>query len=289
MSVQITTAMVKQYTGNVEMLCQQKGSRLRMAVREEGVTGKEAYFDQIGPTTARKRTSRHADTPLVSTPHARRRVGMADYDWADLIDKFDDKKILISPESPYAMNAAWAMGRAMDDAIIAAASGTAYTGEEGSTSTAFDDTNNRIAHGSTNLTLSKLLSTKEIFDGWDVDEDEPRYFILNSTALKNLLNTTEVKSSDYNSIKALVKGEIDTFLGFKFIRSERLAVPATTTRCCLAWAKTGMLLGVGNNVVTDIGPRRDKNMATQVYVGMSIGATRMDEKKVVEVYCWEGA
>ena len=63
MSVQITTAMVEQYAGNVAHLAQQKGSRLRNAVRVETVVGKSAFFEQIGATAARKRTSRHSDTP----------------------------------------------------------------------------------------------------------------------------------------------------------------------------------------------------------------------------------
>lgn len=287
MSIQITTAMVKQYKGNVELLAQQKGSRLRKAVRvETGVVGKQAFFDQIGATTARKRTSRHADTPLISTPHSRRRVSMSDFDWADLIDTLDDKKILISPQSKYAVNAGYAMGRAMDDELITAASGTAYTGEEGSTSTSFDTTNNRVAHASAAMTIAKLLSTKEILDGHDFDEDIKRFCCINSTSLINLLNTTEVKSADYNTVKALVKGEINTFLGFEFIRSERLAL-ASNVRTNLAWVETAMLLAVGAEVKTDIGPRRDKNMAIQVYVNMSVGATRMDEKGVVEIQTYE--
>ena len=86
MSVQITNAFVEQYKGNVEHLVQQKGSRLRDCVSVESVTGKNAYFEQIGSTAAQVRTSRHSDTPRMDTPHSRRRVSLADYDWSDLID-----------------------------------------------------------------------------------------------------------------------------------------------------------------------------------------------------------
>ena len=74
MSSQITTAFVQQYSSNVSMLSQQKGSLLRKAVEVESVVGKNAFFDQVGSATAQKRTSRHADTPQMDTPHARRRV-----------------------------------------------------------------------------------------------------------------------------------------------------------------------------------------------------------------------
>ena len=286
MSFEITTAMVKQYAGNVSLLSQQKGSRLRGAVRYEPIVGKEAYFDQIGATTARKRTARHADTPLISTPHSRRRVVPYDYDWADLMDPLDGKKVLISPEGKYAVNAGFAMGRAMDDEIISAFSGTAYTGVDGGTATSFDS-NNQIAHGSAGLTITKLLEAKEILDAGDIDPDIPRFIALPASEVTTLLNTAEVKSADYNTVKALAQGELDTFCGFKFIQIERLAV-ASSVRTCLAWAQDGMLLGVGADIKTDIGPRRDKNMAVQVYVNMSIGATRMEEAKCVEIACWEG-
>ena len=84
MSVQITTAFVEQYKGNVEHLVQQKGSRLRAAVSSETVVGKNAFFEQIGSTAAQKRTTRHSDTPRMDTPHSRRRVSLVDYDWSDL-------------------------------------------------------------------------------------------------------------------------------------------------------------------------------------------------------------
>ena len=89
MSSQVTTAFVQQYSANVQMLSQQMGSRLRDAVRVESMTGKNAFFDQVGVATAVKRTTRHGDTPQMDTPHARRRVSLVDYEYADLIDDQD--------------------------------------------------------------------------------------------------------------------------------------------------------------------------------------------------------
>jgi hypothetical protein len=286
MSYEITTAMVEQYSANVQILMQQKESRLRPLVRvEAGVVGKNAFFDQLNATAAVKRTSRHADTPLVSTPHVRRRVTLADYDWADLVDNMDLKKVLTDPTSKYAVNARNAMNRAMDDALIAAALATAYGGVDGSTSYAFDTSYNVVAAASAGMTLEKLRSAKQILDGNEVD-DEDRFCVIGSKQLGDLLGTTEVSSNDYNSVKALVNGQVDTFLGFKFVRSERLGL-SSTTRKCIAGQKNSLLLAIGLDVITDVGPRRDKNMAVQVYLGMSIGATRMDEKGIVEIDCIE--
>lgn len=178
MSVQITTAFVEQYKSNVFHLAQQKGSRLRDAVRTETVTGKAHFFERIGATAAQKRTSRHGDTPRMDTPHSRRKVSLDDYDWADLIDQEDKVRLLISPQSEYALAGAWAMGRAMDDAVISAATGTAYGGVAGGTSVSLPSSN-KVAHASGGLTLAKLLSAKEIIDASDVDPEEPRlWFVL---------------------------------------------------------------------------------------------------------------
>ncbi len=286
MSFQVTTAFVKQYHANIEILSQQMGSRLRSAVRVESQVGEHGFYDQISATAARKRTTRHGDTPLIETPHARRRVTLVDYDWADLVDDLDKVKMLVDPASSYAQNAAYAFGRAMDDAIIDAAFGTAYTGVDGATSTSFPTSTNQVAGGSANITIAKLLSAKEIFDGYEVDESIPRYIACSTSQISALLNTTEVKSSDYNTVKALARGELDTFLGFKFIRTERLSYTSPDRRI-ICWAKDGLLLAVGQDAKAKITERADKNYSTQVYYSMSIGATRMDENKVVEIVCDE--
>jgi len=200
MSVQITTAFVEQYKSNVFHLAQQKGSRLRDAVRTETVTGKSHFFERIGSVAAAKRTSRHADPPRMDTPHSRRKVTMDDYDWADLIDQEDKVRMLISPQSEYAMAGAWAMGRAMDDAIIEAATGNAYGGVSGGTTVALP-AGQKIAVGGAGLTLEKLIEAKEILDGNDVDPDEPRYMIATSKQMSNLLNLQKVTSADYASVK----------------------------------------------------------------------------------------
>ena len=291
MSNQITTAFVQQYSSNVQMLSQQMGSLLRGVVDVESVVGKNAFFDQVGKTTAQLRTSRHADTPQLDTPHSRRRVSLADYEWADLIDNADKVRLLIDPTSSYAKAAAAAMGRAMDDVVIAALGGTAYTGETGSTSVALP-AGQKPYNGSNQtdgLTVAKLLKAKELLDLADVDPSLPRFIIVGPKQISDLLNTTEVKSSDFNTVKALAQGQLDSFLGFKFIVSNRLKFDATNTDDRLAYAFTSdaIKLAVGQDVIARIDERADKSYSTQVYYAMSIGATRMEEEKVVEIACDE--
>jgi len=282
MSSFITTAFVQQYSNNVQMLSQQKGSLLRGAVDVETVVGKNAFFDQVGVATAQKRLTRHADTPQIDTPHARRRVSLVDYEYADLIDNQDKVRTLIDPTSSYAMAAAYALGRAMDDEIIAAVSGTAYTGETGSTATALPSAQKITEAGSDGLTIAKLRNTKEILDSGNVDPSIPRYIVVGPKQISDLLGTTQVTSSDFNTVKALANGEINTFLGFNFIVSNRLSKTGSK-RLNLAFAMDGVKLAIGQDIMTRIDERSDKGYATQVYVCQSIGATRMEESKIVTI------
>ena len=287
MSTQVTTAFVQQYSANVQMLSQQMGSRLRDAVRVENMTGKNAFFDQVGKATAQKRTTRHADTPQIDTPHARRRVSLVDFEYADLIDDQDKVRMLIDPTSAYAQAAAAAMGRAMDDEIIAAALGTAFTGETGSTATSLPAAQ-QIANGSADMSLAKLREAKKILDLADVDPSIPRYIAVGPDQIEALLADTNVTSSDFNTVKALVQGEVNQFMGFNFIVTNRLA-KSGNIRSCFAWAEDGLALAVGRDVMARIDERSDKGYATQVYYCMSIGSTRMEEEKVVQIDCDEAA
>ena len=284
MSSQITTAFVEQYSANIQMLSQQMGSLLRDAVRNESIVGKDAYFDQIGKVTAILKTSRHSDTPQIDTPHSRRRCSLADYEFADLIDQQDKVRLLIDPTSSYAKAAAYAMGRAMDDVIIAAALGSANTGVSGGTAVALPAGNIVAANlGGTGMNIAKLASAKNILDTGDVDPSIKRHIIVSPTEIADLLNNTTVTSSDFNTIKALVHGEIDSFMGFKFHVSNRLVDNGAGNTQCIAFAEDGILLGVGKDVTARIDERSDKSYATQVYYCQTIGATRMEEAKVVSV------
>lgn len=283
MSFQITTAFVQNFNSNVQMLVQQKGSRFRDAVRAETVVGDTAYFDQIGAATAVKRSSRHADTPFTETPHSRRQVTLEDYEYSDLIDKQDRVRTLSDPTSFYAQAAAFAMGRAMDDVIVAAANGTSKTDKSGQNPVVLPG-GQKVPVNASGLTLAKLLATKEILDAAENDPDEPRYLACPAKDITVLLNTTEVKSADYNTVRALVAGQIDSFLGFKFIRSQRTGlVVGGSDRACLAWRQSAITLAIGQAPTARITERSDKSYATQVYYSMSVGATRMEEEGVVEI------
>ena len=287
MSNQIEKNYVNQFRSNLELGLQQKGSKLEQTVRVETQSAEFDYYDSIGATKARRVTERHGDTPLISTPHDRRRVGLVDYDWADLIDKKDKIRLLADPTSSYQVNARYAMGRARDEEIINAFYGKAYTGKDGATEVSFKS-GNIISAGQTEtgLTIAKLIDARTIALEKQNDPDEEWFVGITAKQLNNLLNEDKIQSQDYNNIKALVEGKVDTFMGFKFIVSE-LFQKVEGNRLCPVWCKSGMLLAVGEDITVDVSVRNDKRNATQIYVAQSIGATRMHEDKVFQIKCKE--
>jgi hypothetical protein len=264
-------------------------------VRTEAQRAEYEFYDRIGPVDAVEVTNRHADTPLISTPHDRRRVGLRDFDWADMIDNKDRLRMLADPTSPYTTNAVMSMGRKMDDVIIQAAFGTAYTGKTGGTAVTFPAASeiavNYVESGTaanSNLSIGKLRRARYLMGKAEATlEGQSDLFIaLDPSQVQSLLRTTEVTNSDYNTVKALVAGEIDTFMGFKFIVSNRLTV-TSNIRECICWERQGLLLAVGMDIKVDVGPRRDKRNSTQIYVCASFNATRMWEEKVLRIKCDE--
>jgi hypothetical protein len=293
MSFNVTTHFVQQYTTNVQLLLQQKGSKLRNTVTVGSYTGKAAKaIEQVGPVTAQKRTIRHGDTPLISTPADARWVFPVDYEWADLIDDQDKLRMLIDPTSSYAQNGAYALGRAMDDEIIAAFFGVSKTGENGSTNTSFGAGQDvAVATGSTGATglnISKLREAKKILMENEVDVDtDPLFCIITAEQHDDLLNEAQAISLDYNTRPVLVDGKMTAFMGFNFIHTERLPVDGSSYRRVPAFAKSGMHMGLFNDISTMISERADKGYSTQVYVKGTFGATRTEEGKVVEIKCAE--
>jgi len=286
MSFQITTAFVNQFGANIDLLSQQKDSRFMGKVRMESQTGEIGFYEQIGATAAVERTSRHGDTPRVDTPHARRSVTMQTFEWADLIDQADRVRLLIDPTSSYAKSAMMAMNRSRDDIMIEAALGTAKTGKNGTTNVVLP-ASQKVAAAATGLTIAKLRAASQIINANDVDPDIRRYMAITAQQLDDLLATTEITSSDFNTVKALVEGKVNEFMGFTFLRSERLTLDSNSDRQIIAWAEDGILLAQGSNNITRITERDDKSYSTQVFRSEDFGATRMEEDKVVEIACVE--
>jgi hypothetical protein len=273
----------QQYQDAVMQLAQQQGSKMRPIVFTKTVDSEKVNFERLGETAAVAKTTRYTDTPNVEMVHSRRVATLSDYHWATMHDWTDGVRMLVDPKGAYTKAGAWAMGRAIDDLIIAAALGNA-TDDAGS-SVALPAGQKIAEAGTAGMTLAKILEAKRILDAAEV-ENEDRYFVLGSQQLEDLLNVTEIKSADYNSVKALVEGQIDSYLGFKFIRSERLSI-ASSKRKCIAFQKSGLGLGIGKDMTTKIDERPDKSYGWQVYMAWSMCSTRVEDERVVEVQAHE--
>lgn len=285
MSTQVTTAFVQQYGKTVFTLAQQKKSRLRRAVKvDTGIVGTGKYYDRIGTKTMQAMTSRHGDTPQNDTPHTRRHLPIAWYNDADMLDTADNMAMLIDPKSDYINAQAYAAGRQIDQVVISALGGTAATEVAGAGSQALP-TAQKIAHASAGLTFAKVRNAKDVLDAAEVDDDD-RYFVVTSYQMnQDLLGIEQATSADY-VVKALQRGEIPYWMGFKWIRSELLTTTSSVTYC-YAFQKRGLQLGFAEDIKAIVGQRPDKNYSWQGYTELGLGAVRLAEEYVVEVACYE--
>lgn len=289
----ITVASVQQYRANVEMLLQQEGSRLRNAVTTGAHQGKAAsVVEQFGSATAQLKTGRHADTPLLDLSQDKRWVFPNDYEWASLIDNEDQLRMIIDPTSPYARAGAAAMNRAIDDVILSAIFGTNYTGENGTTSETFGtlgsgtyDVGVNTGGTASALNVAKLQGAIRILMTANKGElMEPVFGAISSYEHDSLLKEVQVVNKDYSNSATLEDGKVKRFMGINFILTERLTI-TSGNRLIPVWLKSGMYLGMWKDIAAEISKRADKSYATQVYLAMTLGATRTQLGKQIRIQC----
>jgi hypothetical protein len=191
--------------------------------------------------------------------------------------------MLVDPKGPYQTIAQNAMRRRKDRIILAALGGNTWTGVTG-TAVALPAAQH-IAAGGVGMTVGKLLNAKQLLDEAEAPK-EGRVFAHTSEDAIDLLGTVEVTSSDYNTVRALVAGEIDTFLGFKFIQTELIYLEnGSTAAAWFSYAYVKGAVGFGNieDITVRLTERADKNYAWQPYVSMDMGAARVEDVMVVEI------
>jgi hypothetical protein len=291
MASTIDQAFVNLYSRTLYKLAQQQGSRLLPYVRVENENGGEAYFfDRLAPFTAVEQTDRdaqrHGDTPVNDAPHSKRQALPSDFEWGDLVDKEDKLRLLIQPESHYNENAKYAIGRQVDSHIITKMLGNALT-KDGSTVAlgAGQTVDTDVGGTTTGLNLDKVIATAEVMNAAEVP-DEGRVFVFGSKQLSDVLAIAEFTSQDYNVSKALHQGGIASFMGFTWIRSERLALN-TTVRDCIAFQKNGFVFNMAESMFARITEDPTKRYAHRVYCRLTGGGVRLEEERVVKVQCTE--
>jgi hypothetical protein len=284
-----------QFDSNWKHLVQQKNSKLKEYVTIDSIEGKEKSYNQIDATSMTQITDRSKDTRISDQAMAKRWIRPTQYDCAKLVDEWDEQLLgeVVLPTSPIIQSHAQAYARTCDSIIIGALGGAASTGPTGIVQTALPAGQKvgvqfvETGAGGVNLglTIAKLRAAKFLFDSNEIDEEEERIMVVSAKQLQDLLRTIEVTSQDYNSVRALVDGALNTFMGFKFRRSQLL--PKTTTvRSCYAYVKSGVILAE-RGLKTHMDVRTDLSHSLQIRSVASLAAVRMEEKKVVEIACDE--
>lgn len=293
MSVNVPNWYVQQYSTNIDLLLQQMGSKLAGAVSTGSYVGTSASpVDQVGLIEMQAVTSRFAPMPRVDAALSRRWVSPSDWDLPQLIDSFDKLRLLTDPGSSYVRAAVLAAGRQKDRLIIDAFTASAKTGVAGAASTIFtaaNEVDKDTGGANSRLNVAKLKAVKELMRANFVDFDnDPVYVGLTAKDESNLMDDIQMVSSDFNKrdVPVLQAGKLVSFLGMNFIYCELIeAVAAGTNEVDVpVWAKSGMHLGIWNDIYTSISVRNDlQSEPWQAYVKMTMGATRLEENKVYNV------
>ena len=294
MSINLIPTFASQEFGTaINLLLQQKGSKLAGTVMVGSHKGKQASpVNQLGAIEATKVISRFAPMGRVDATTDRRWVSPTDYELPQLIDSFDKLRIVADPSGEYVQNAMLAMGRKRDAEILAAFTGTAKTGETGGTSTSFTAGNEvDVSFGGTNtkLTVAKLREVRRLMMANHIDfEVEEAYIGITAADHDSLLNEAQIISSDFNggTKPVLQDGRVMRFMGFNFVHCELIETELSGTNevTLPVWVKSGMHLGIWNDVQTSISVRNDlTSLPWQAYAVQTIGATRLEEKKVYAI------
>jgi hypothetical protein len=315
MSNTVERHKVDQFSANVYHLLQQEGSRLRGLVRNEIQNGEFHWYDSYDESEVFEKVGRHNDTTYAAVETFRRRNSTRPFFRAEIVDIEDKLKMLHDPESQYAKSFMMAFGRKMDQLIFEAGLDDVYLKSGSNPAGAFkalDDSQKYVVSGSAPGDLGKIsLDTlRKIKLKFDANESyEQINLACTAEDIANLLKDNEVISSDYAAVKALVNGEVNTFMGINFIRTELVptltssvsykhnptdlddnvgsggAFPdtATTGRRCMAWVSSGILLATASDLSARVDELPMKHYSKQVYASMNMGGCRMEEKKVMEI------
>ncbi len=288
MASTIPTHYISKFTTGIRILQQQMTSRFRGAVdvdMQPVVEGKRTSYDQVDATSMVPITDRHGKTQVTDDVHLRRWVTYSPAEKASMIDRADMRRILNNPRNSYVKGATYAGNRYSDDKVVAAFFATAVSGEEAGGTEAFPTGTHRVATVSGGLCIPQLQDAREILEEYENEEDdgEFQWFIAcQAKQRKNLMSKTEVQSIDYNTVRALYNGQINTFLGLTFLKSQRLGY-TSPDRLVPVWVKSCIKLAFSQDIRTFMDIMPERRHSVQIRTEIDVGSTRMDEKGVVQI------
>ena len=279
MSVSLSNAFVTLFDAEVKQAYQAKAELVGAVRARRGVEGSTVKFPKVGRGVATPRVPQTDVTPL-NVGFSQVTLTLADWNAAEYSDIFSQAKVNFDERQELVQVVATAMGRRQDQMILDALAGS-------STSLTVA---NSVGGTTTNLNVAKLREAKRLLDKGNVPMDG-RHIIVHANGLSSLLSETAVTSSDFNTVKALVQGEINTFLGFEFHvlgdRSEGgLAIDGSLDRTCFAFHKDAIGYGEGIGMRTEINYIAEKTswLVNEVF---SAGAVTIDAEGIVSITCRE--
>lgn len=277
------------YSSVILPLARQEKSMLydRVFVKTD-FTGKSFYQDQIGNWKMTKKTAANAATPKNDPNMARTRIDIQTYNDARIMDRSLKLQELSDPLSMSSVCIQSSVGVQIDKVIYDALGGVAYRGENGGKAVAFPSSQTVAAdYGksgtNTGLTVDKIRRASKLLNAAGVAKGD-RTFVATATGLEQLLGTTAATSIDYNAVRALCSGDVDTFVGFKFVFLPDGVIDVNNNiASCYAFHKTGLCFGMLEELFLRVSEREDLSYSKQVYYEISCGAGRLEEKKVVKI------
>jgi len=279
MSVSLSNAFVTLFDAEVKQAYQGKAQLVGAVRARRGVEGSTVKFPKVGRGVATPRIAQTDVTPL-NVGFSQVTLTLADWNAAEYSDIFSQAKVNFDERQELVQVVATAMGRRQDQMILdaLAASSTSLT------------VGNDIGGTDTNLNVAKLREAKRLMDKNNVPMDN-RHIVIHANGLSSLLSETSVTSSDFNTVKALVQGDINTFLGFQFHvlgdRSEGgLAIDGSNDRTCFAFHRDAVGYGEGIGMRTEINyiPEKTSWLVNEVF---SAGAIAIDAEGIVSLTCRE--
>jgi hypothetical protein len=271
MAQSISNAFVQLFDAEVKQ-AYQANRQLAGLVRERTVEGSSVKFPKIGKGSATLRVPQTDVTPM-NVSYSQVTCTLQDWNAAEYSDIFHQAKVNFDERRELVQVVSAAVGRRMDQLVIGALAGSS------STLTVSND----IGGTDTGLNTAKLRRAKALLDKQNVPMDG-RCMLIHANSLESLLGETSVTSADFNSVRALVSGELNTFLGFRFItigdRNEGgLAIDGSLDRVVYAFHKDAVGLGVGMAMRSEINYVAEKT--SYLVNGMfSAGAINIDDEGI---------
>lgn len=284
MSATFDNVYVEKYESRVRHLAQQSVSRLDRYVQVVSDGGEAHNFDRMASNDAAKKTTRKTPTPDDETALSRRKSIPSEYHIGDVVEKKDITRALVDPKSNYAMAHGMAMKRAKDDEIIAAATGASRDGAGNSVSFLAGQT---IGDGSVAINFDIVTAVAEKFLLNDIDPDEPKVMVISPAQQRKLLQLTEATSRDYNLRDALMKGYVDSWMGFTWIVSTRLLAPDTGEVDCFAMTNRAIGLQLNRDIQVEVAPDPSISFAYRIYTSGEWGAIRVEDEQLVRIHLSE--